>query len=181
MRLILGMVLLVVLIPQAASAFCMQQPFDDVVRSSDSVLIATVADATLPGNHGSGIVVRLDVEQVLKGSAEDGRSVRISSCGPMMSGPAAKSMARDMIGTRGLFLLSESGGGTFTRYSEITTPQMTIHEQIAEARQVLGLTDSPSVPDPRGPIPPWAWALGTVFLVAAIAGVVFIARRARRA
>ncbi len=159
----------------------MQQPFDDVVRSSDSVLVATIADATPPGTHGSGIIVRLDVEQVLEGSAEDGRSVRVSSCGPVISGHAARSMARGMIGTRGLFLLSESGGGTFSQYSEITTPQMTIHERIAEARQVLGLTASPNVPDTRGPIPSWAWALGTVFLVTAIAGAVFVARRARRA
>lgn len=80
-RLILGVVAAVVLIPQAAWADCLQQPFDEVVRSSDAVLVATVADASAM-NYRSGIIVRLDVEQVLKGSPNDGQRVRISSCGP---------------------------------------------------------------------------------------------------
>ena len=178
-RLIIGIAALVVLIPQAAMALCMQQAFDDVVRSSDAVLVATVADAVPTGNQQSGITVRLDVEQVLKGSADDGQSVSISSCGPVIAGPGAVSMAHGMIGTRELFLLSDAGGGTFTRYSEITTPQgMTLDQRIAEARHVLGLPADPAVHDAGGMNSRWAWALWT-FLVAAIA-VLVVVRRARR-
>jgi len=171
-RLALGIAVLVVLIPQAASAQCLAQAFDNVVRSSDSVLLATVAEAAPTGN--SGITVRLDVEQVLKGSADDGRSVSIYSCVPTVR-PAVVSMADRMVGTRGLFLLSDGGGGTFSQYPEITTPQgMTLDQKIAEARHVLGLSAG-------GTISWWAWALWAVLLVAAIAGVVSVSRRARRA
>jgi len=182
--LILGAAVLVVLIPQAASAQCLAQPFDNVVRSSDSVLLATVAEARPTGN--SPITVRLDVEQVLKGSAGDGRSVSLSSCGPVAVGPAAVAMAQGMVGTRGLFLLSDGRGGRVFQNPLIATPQgMTLDQRIAEARRVLGLPAIPVVHDARGTISSWTLALWAGLLVAAIilliAGVVSVSRRARRA
>lgn len=180
-RLIIGIVLLVVLIPQMAWALCMEQPFDRVVRSSDAVLVAAVADAKPRGNHRTGIIVRLDVEQVLKGSAEDGRRVWISSCGPVIAGPGAVAAARAMIGTRGLFLLSRIGGGLFSQYSEFTTPQgMTLDEKIARARQVLGLpTSTWTDVANEGPMVP---VVVLLFLATAalVAGVVFVVGRVRR-
>jgi len=181
-RLIIGtVVLVVVLVPQMAWAICMEQPFDRVVRSVDAVLVGTVADAQPRGNHQSGVIVRLNVEQVLRGSAEDGQRVWISSCGPVIVGPMAKSAARAMIGTRELFLLSRTGDGTFSQYSDITTPQgMTLDEKIARARQVLGLpTSTWTDVANEGPMVP---VVVLLFLATAalVAGIVFVVGRVRR-
>jgi hypothetical protein len=178
-RLTLAIVAIVVLLPQAARAQCLQQPFDQVVRSSDAVLVATVVDATA-SKHG--IVLRLDVEQTLKGSARDGQRVRFTlSCGPMISGQMQEQFARQLVGTRALYLLTEDPNGTFSKYSEITTPQMTTEQQIAQARQVLGLPpDATAAAQPAsGPSP-----VTVVLIVLAIGGLIVgawtLARRSAR-
>jgi hypothetical protein len=180
-RLIVALVVAVsVLFPKAAWALCQLQPFDRVVRSSDAVLVATVVGGASRGPHRSGFIVRLDVEQVLKGSAVDGQRVLISPCGPIIAGSTAELVARRMIGTRELFLLSRSGEETFSQYSQITTPQdMTLEQRIERARDVLGVTPAP----PRAPlqhdggIPLGVWAIGLGALVVAL---VFVVRRSRR-
>lgn len=184
-RLILGVVAAVLLIPQAAWAICMERPFDAVVRSSDAVLVGTVTGAGPMPPHQSGIVVTLNVEQVLKGSAADGRQILIRSCGPVVIGPAAKAMAKHLIGTRGLFLLTVSSNGFSYQYSDITTPQnMTLDQKIAEARRVLGLEPSFSPHDVSGAFPLKGVVL-TFLAVAGIgavfAGALLLLRRARRA
>jgi hypothetical protein len=91
----------VVLFPGIASALCIVEPFDEVVRASDAVLVATVADATVSGNR---IVLELDVEEVLKGTPADGERVSYSSCGPLITPEGAERIADRLIGTRGLYL-----------------------------------------------------------------------------
>src|SRR5216117_2586486 len=73
------------LMPETGAATCAVEPFDRVVRTSDTVLVATVVEARPAGPHRTGIVVRLDVEDVLKGSEADAQRVRMWSCGPLMS------------------------------------------------------------------------------------------------
>jgi hypothetical protein len=156
------------------------EPFDRVVRSSDAVLVATVVDGASRGPHRSGIIVRLDVEQVLKGSAVDGQRVLISSCGPFIAGSTAELVAQRMIGTRELFLLSRSGEGTLAQYSQITTPQgMTLDQRIERAHDVLGVTPAPPLAPLQqdGWIPLGVWAIGLGALVVAVVSVV---RRSRR-
>ncbi len=178
---ILGVVVAVLLLlPHTAWATCVIEPFDQVVRSSDVVLVAKIADARPAGRGRGGIIVRLAVEQVLKGSAKDGRQVSISSCGPVMTGPMTKkAAAQAMVGTRTLFLLTKSRDGVFAQYPEITTPQMSLDQKIARARQVLGL-----------PTPAWTDRAiqhpnvrDVVVLIAGlvlIVGVILVARRLRR-
>jgi hypothetical protein len=183
--LILGVVVAVLLIPQAALALCLQQPFDAVVRSSDAVLVGTVTGAGPMPPHRSGIVVGLDVQQVLKGSAADGRAVVIRSCGPVVTGSMAKAMAKQMIGTGGIFLLTVDGNGMSYQYSDITTPQnMTLDQKIAEARRVLGLGPGSLPHDSSSPYP-WEGVvltfLALVGVGVVVAGAVFLVRRARRA
>jgi hypothetical protein len=179
-RLVLGIVAVVVLIPQAAHALCVVEPFDRVVRSSDAVLVATVADAqAVP--HQSEIILRLDVEQTLKGSAANGQQVRVGSCGAAIVGPGATNFARQMIGKRGLYLLSKSPDGTFFQYSDVLTPPMTLDEEIARAHQVLGLSQG-IIPTAQ---PESGRSIVTVVLIVLgvgvlIAGVVLFARRAAR-
>lgn len=180
-RLIVALVaVVVVLFPKAAWALCQLQPFDRVVRSSDAVLVATVVEGASRGPHRSGIIVRLEVEQVLKGSAVDGERVLISSCGPIIAGSTAELLAQRMIGTRELFLLSRTGEGTLSQYSQITTPQdMTLEQRIERARDVLGIAPAPP-PGPLqqdGGIPLWVWAIGLGALVVAVVSMV---RRSRR-
>ena len=184
-RAALVVVAAVLLIPQAASAVCLERPFDAVVRSSDAVLVGTVTGAGPMAPHRSGIVVRLDVEQVLKGSAADGRAIVIRSCGPAVAGSMAKALAKQMMGTRGLFLLTVDGNGMSYQYSDITTPQnMTLDQKIAEARRVLGLAPGSLPHDSPSPYP-WRGVvltfLALVGIGGVVAGAVFLLRRARRA
>jgi hypothetical protein len=174
-RLVLvGLIAIVLLVHPVAWARCLEQPFDEVVRSSDAVLVATVAHAGVRGPHRTGVVVRLDVEQVLKGSAEDGRRVSVAPCGPAMAGELATAYAEGLIGTRGLFLLDVNPDGTASSYSEITTPQnMTLDEQIARAREVLG------VPQRRPVIASVAWVAAVVVVGALAVVAVRAIRRSR--
>jgi hypothetical protein len=82
-RLVVPVVTLaLVLIPRAASALCTTEPFDQAVGRSDAVLVGTIVSARSlthrigPGRWGGhgGVLVRIDVEDVLKGSAEDGEA-----------------------------------------------------------------------------------------------------------
>ena len=126
-RLIVGIVVLLALIPQAASAICAVLPFDQVVRSSDAVLVGTVVAAEVTND---GIVVQLDVEQTLKGSTQDGQRVRVARCGPFITPSGAREMAQEMIGTRGLYLLTRNPDGTFSRFGEITRPRLSLNDSI---------------------------------------------------
>lgn len=181
----------------AARAFCMVQPFDQVIRQADAVLVATVADAQV---EQDGLILRLDVEQALKGSPADGERVRWATCGPMISPRTERQWARQMIGERGLYILSGHPGGLFTMYGEMTSPPMkSLQERIARAAEVLGVSVSPSTtptpsatptpsvtspPPPVGQPPrsgtrwlPWFFLL---VIVGASRGLVLLARRHRR-
>ena len=177
----------------AARAFCMVQPFDQVIRQADAVLVATVADAQV-GPHG--LILRLDVEQTLKGSPPDGERVRFASCGVMISRQTERRWGRQMIGERGFYILSGHPGSTFRMYGEITEPAMkTLEERIARAVEVLGVTvtltptpgataTQPATPTPSTPTSdggtwwiPWVLLLG---IVVATRAVVLLARRRRR-
>jgi hypothetical protein len=69
-----------------AAATCMTEPFDQAVRRSETVVVATVVAAR--STETPTIVVRLDVEDVLKGSAADGQRVKVTSCIPIISDAA---------------------------------------------------------------------------------------------
>ena len=173
----------------AARAFCMVQPFDQVIRQADAVLVATVADAQV-GPHG--LILRLDVEQTLKGSPPDGERVRFASCGPLVTPKMARKWGRQMIGERGLYILSGRPGRTFHMYPGLTEPAMkTLQERIARAAEILGVTTTatpttgPTVTPTPGPPSsddgtwwiPWVLLLG---IVVATRAVVLLARRQRR-
>jgi hypothetical protein len=172
----------VLLVPDAAPATCAVEPFDRVVRRSDAVLVATVAAARPAGPHGTGIIVRLDVEDVLKGSEADGARVRMSSCGPFMSEAMVRSWARHEVGQRGLFLLSRYGAVVW-KYSEVTKPfGMTLDQQIARARHVLGLPDVASTYSGAARPPggsgdsPWPLAIGAALAAALGASLIYVRR-----
>lgn len=177
----------VVLAPGTASATCALQPFDKAVRSSDAVLVATIAEARPAGPRQTGFTVRLDIEQVLKGSESDGERVRITGCGPP-SPAATESQANHLVGERTLFLLSGSGG-TLWEYPEVTTPQgMTLDQRIARAREVLDVPGIPPVGDTSAraddgsaALSPWPWVVGALLGVLAAIGLAVFVRRARRA
>ena len=127
----------VMLFPGVASALCLVEPFDKVVRSSDAVLIAKVDDATVRNGR---ILLQLNVDDALKGSPADGARVWYGSCGPFMSPEGARQIAGDLIGTRGLYLLKQNRDGSFSQYSGVTEPQqMSLVESISRAREVLGV------------------------------------------
>ena len=107
--------------------------------------------------------------------------MRIYSCGPVITGPAADSMAKELVGTQGLYLLTWNGDGTATQYGQITTPTgMTLDEKIATAREVLGIRDVRIDPGAEGPwwVQPSVWI--TLGIIVLIVGSLFAVRRARR-
>jgi hypothetical protein len=173
----------VLLMPGTAAGRCVVEPFAKVVRKSDTVLVATVVEARPAGPHRTGIIVRLNVEEVLKGSAADGERVRITSCGPSSVGSMNKSWAKHEIGQRSLFLLSRYGA-TVSQYSEVTSPQgMTLDQKITRAHNLLGIPgipfrDSPAQSSGGGGSSPWPWAIGAA-LIAALGGAVVFVRRTR--
>lgn len=175
---------IVALLPAPAGALCIVQPFREVVARSDAVLVGTVA--TAEATQGA-VIVSLDVERVLKGVASAGASVRVTSCGVLVSRDAARRWAEGMIGERGLYLLSWAGPDELSNYSGIMSPPMSLEEQIALAEQILGAgpPEAPTVgpgvgtnvgtAEPAG-LPPWF--LAAVLILATVA-VVFALRRRR--
>jgi hypothetical protein len=100
-----------VLIPSAASALCVTEPFDRAVGRSDAVLVGTIVSARSRthrigperwGGHG-GVLVRIDVEDVLKGSAEGGDAFILGSCAPPVGGPDAQRDAWRVMGYQGVY------------------------------------------------------------------------------
>jgi hypothetical protein len=177
---VVGLVAVVLVAPSSASATCVVQPFDEVVRNSDAVLVATVADARPVGPHRTGVIVRLDVEQVLKGSEADGDRVAVSSCGPMIVGSAARSWAKHIVGQRNLFLLS-GRGRTLSAYSEITSPQgMSLDQRIARAGRVLGIPGNAVKSSGGRGTSLWAWLVAAFACVLAAIGLAVFVRHSRR-
>jgi hypothetical protein len=139
--------LALVLIPTMASALCITEPFDQVVRGSDAVLVGTIVSARSLTHRigpdtwrGGGILVRINVEDVLKGSAEDSDRFILGSCAPPVGGPGAQHIARKVIGSRGLFLITvPADGHPSSEPNEAMTPQGSVDDRIARAREVLGL------------------------------------------
>jgi hypothetical protein len=181
MRLALGIIAVVILLPQAAAAKCLVQRFDEVVRSSDAVLLGTIANATATKD---GIILRLDVEQPLKGLPANGQQVRYSSCAPAYPGDRQSAQARadQMIGTRDLFLITENADGTFSQYGDVITPQrMSLNEKIARARDLSGVGDAvPLAPFVSGGINVARVVLIVVAIGVLIAGAVLLTLSARR-
>jgi hypothetical protein len=168
---------IVILTPGDASAFCMIEPFDRVVRSSDAVLVATVADAAVTKND---IVLELDVEETMKGSPADGERVLYSSCGPFISHDSAVRIADRLIGTRGLYLLTEDPDGTFSQYSQVTEPQrMSLADSMDRAREVLGVAAPTSTEgvrerasaEPEEEMSPSDWVGVAGFILAVLLGL----------
>lgn len=137
----------VALAPSAASALCLTQSIDDAVNQSDAVLVGTIVDARSLshriGPHsfrGGGILVRLDVEQALKGSPQVGQGFVLGSCIPPPAGPYARKAARSLIGTRGLFLIQvPQDGRPSAEPQEAVAPHLSMDDQIARARVDLGI------------------------------------------
>jgi hypothetical protein len=137
----------VVLIPDAASGVCTTSPFDQAVENSDAVLLGTIVDARAlshrigPSTWGTrGTLVSINVEEVLKGSPEDGQDFLLGGCIPPPAGPFAQREARKEIGTQGLFLITiPTKGLPRSEYIGALTPEMSLDERIARAREVLGI------------------------------------------
>jgi hypothetical protein len=161
----------------AASATCAVVPFDQVVRESGAVVVGTVVDARPAGAHRSGVIVRLDVDQVLRGTDADGNRVRMSSCGPPITGSAARFFARHVVGQRDLFLLG-GHGSTLYAFADVTSPQgMTLEQRIARARTVLGLPPAtPSAEDSSQ----WRWLVAASICVLVAISAVIGLRSARQ-
>jgi len=159
--------------PGAASATtCIQEPFEDVVRSSDVVLVATVVDATV---KDSILFLQLDADEVLKGSSRDGVTVRDASCGlAMLSREGLRQRGKSLIGTRGLYLLERDplypdGSASVSRtYPGITTPRLSLAASIARARDVLGLSSS----SPTDDVGDSLWTMTPLLPIAVAAGIV---------
>jgi hypothetical protein len=111
------------------------------------VLVGTVAAARY--SHQTGIIVRIDVDEVLKGSAQDGQRVAVSLCGKAIVGSTADSVAKAMIGNRQLFMLQKSGSSNlFYAFGDLLLPpHMSLNEQITRASEVLGVTPQVVLPD----------------------------------
>jgi hypothetical protein len=174
---VLGVLAVVFAAPGPASARCLVVPFDKVIRTSDAVLVGTIADAKAVGPHKTSIVVRLDVESALKGTASDGDSVSVSGCGPPITGSAADAYAESLIGTRDLYLLTRYRDGTVSTFGDVTSPQgMTLDQRIARARDLLGIQE-----DSTSSLWPWLGGALALALVAAVGVAVLMVRRRRRA
>jgi hypothetical protein len=140
--------LAILVIPGTASALCTTEPFDQAVGQSDAVLVGTIVSARSLshrigpdrwGGHG-GVLVRIDVEDVLKGSANAGDAFILGSCAPPLGGPGAQSDARKVIGDHGLFLITiPTHGYASSQPNGAMTPQGSVDERTARARQLLGL------------------------------------------
>jgi hypothetical protein len=169
-----------------ASAICLLEPLDDLIKTSDAVWLATVIDAGAAPRRGPGpaggwkLTVRLD--DVLKGPGVEGADATVyrSSCGPYISREAAKEMAPSFVGQQRLLIGSIRHGGALVEYSGIVSPQeRSTQQQYARALAVLGL--SPDIEGPPTDKPSQNSALwlgvGAAALVLTAGAALFVHRR----
>ena len=172
-----------VVLPTApASALCMVEPFDQVLRRSDTVWWGTVTDATVsePGQPGTWALT-VHVEDVLKGRGTEGGAglVFTSVCGIFVSPEGAEDQAPRFVGQTRLYVGTYQHDGILA-FGEMFTPQgLSPRQQYERALENLG----PSVPvPPTGsgapePMPPGPVASGTFpwFAAAAAAAILAVA------
>lgn len=176
------------------SAFCIVQPIEQVVRSSDIVWLATVTDAHAASRGDPGIwdlTVRID--DVLKGEGSQGESAAVfaSTCGPFILPRFAREQARGFVGEQRLVFGSLNRKGEIVGYGGIVEPQrLSLDERYEMALDILGLirpddvrVASPATDRAQGnarehdeeDVPWLAWVAVAVIVVAGV----FIARRRR--
>ncbi len=181
---------LVVFPTAPASALCIVEPFDQVLRRSDTAWWGTVTEATISGPDQPGTwALTVRVEDVLKGQGTEGGTgvVFTSVCGIFVSPGAARDEAARFVGQTRLYVGNDQGDGVVA-FGGIFKPQgLSSRQQYERALEDLGL----SVPVPTGPaapepIPPavasgafpWiAVAVVAAILIAVVAVVVVRRRR----
>jgi hypothetical protein len=186
-RLIVAAATLAVLVmPGTASAVCVTESFEEAVQTSDAVLVGTIVDARSlshrigPGAYAGrgGILVRIDVEEVLRGTLQDGEGFVIGGCLPPPVGPYGRKAARELVGTRGLFLITAPPDGRpSTVPKEAISPHLSLANQLVRAREVLGIT-RPST-DTFTAFPTALAALAGVLGIAVLVGGWFLVARRR--
>jgi hypothetical protein len=171
-----------------AHAFYFQEPFDRVIRGSDSVWWATVSEAEVSKGHDPGYwTLSVDIIDGLKGPGTDGGTGTVfrSECGMYMSQEAKQQAAGEFVGQTMLFMGEQHAGG-LVAYPELLKPNLTPPEQYRRALSGLGRTTPDVVVDSEDGgsavslIRVWAIGFGALLLIAGSVAVI-AARRSKGA
>jgi hypothetical protein len=171
------------LLSSAASAKCIVERFDKVLRDSDAAWLVTVTDAALSPDQEPGYWrLTVHVEQAPKGPP-DGASATVfaSSCGPFMNRMKRRAAAF-IVGEQRFYMGDIRDDGSMVVYSGVLAAQGLIpEEQYQQALDHLGLTRgeivSPLGPFIVGETPGWIPA--ALIVLAVGAAVLFLLRRRR--
>jgi hypothetical protein len=172
------------LLSSAASAKCIVERFDKVLRDSYAAWLVTVTDAALsPDQEPRYWRLTVHVEQAPKGPP-DGASAMVfaSSCGPFMTHRMKRRAAAFIVGEQRFYMGDIRDDGSMVAYSEVLAPQGLIpEEQYQRALDHLGLTRGEIV-SPLAPFivgeTPW-WIPAALIVLAVGAAVLFLLRRRR--
>jgi hypothetical protein len=183
--------LLSVVIAQQATALCIAQPLQRLMKESDSVWWGTVTSASAAPSNGAGtwaLTVRLD--DVLKGEGARGdtETVYTYSCGPMITPSMAEEDARSFVGGQRLFLVSLDHQGRQVAYSDIVsvagnthgtaeeqyTAALAIVDQAGQGGVFAGTPISPN-PSVLAIVAPFVLMLAAAMVIAAV--IYFVRRR----
>ena len=182
---------LVVLPAAPASAFCMVEPFDQVLRRSDTAWWGTVTDATVSGPDQPGTwALTVHVDDVLKGQRTEGGTgvVFTSVCGIFVSPEAAEDQAARFVGQTRLYVGNDEHGGVLA-FGEMFRPQgLSPRQQYERALTDLGMSvpvppTGPSGPEPvpAGPVAsgafPWIAVVAVAAILVAAVAVLVVRRR----
>ncbi len=105
---------LAVLLAVPASALCMIEPFDHVLRQSDTAWWGTVTDAAASGPNEPGTwTLTVHLNDVLKGQGNQGGSALafVSGCGVFITPEGAKKEAAQFVGQTRLFIGNYKNSG----------------------------------------------------------------------
>jgi hypothetical protein len=137
--------LLSVVIAQQATALCIAQPLQRLMKESDSVWWGTVTSASAAPSNGAGTwALTVRVDDVLKGEGARGdtKTVYTYSCGPMITPSMAEVDAQSFVGEQRLFLVSLDHQGRQVAYSDIVSVAGNTHdtaeEQYTAALAIVG-------------------------------------------
>lgn len=184
---------LVVFPTAPASALCMVEPFDHVLRRSDTAWWGTVTDATVSGpNHPGTWTLTVHVDEVLKGQGTEGGTgtVFTSVCGIFVSPEGARDQAAHFVGQTRLYMGNYQHEGVVA-FGEIFTPQgMSPRQQygaLDDLGQSVPVPSSGSAVPPTDPVPPGRVATGgspwiaaaAVAAIIVVGGALMILRRRR--
>lgn len=163
-----------------AQAFCIQEPFDRVLRHSDSVWWVTVTEAEVSKGHDPGYwTLSVVIIDGLKGAGTDGGTgiVFRSECGMYMTQEAKRQAAGEFVGQTMLFMGDDHDGG-LVAYPGLLKPNLTPPEQYRRALSKLDPTtpDVVAEGDDGGSAVSltraWAVGFGALLLLAGIVAII---------